>query len=472
MTYYLTENFSSGLDTRKHELTAPAGTLRDLTNCHISPGGEIIKRPSFAVAFDVAGTLFNSLMRVDDNLYVVSPDVRADETYGDLTLKHITITDFGDVDTEFGLVSWDVFDRKAYFVCRMLNGDFQHYYQDTDEGVTASIVPGGQGAYVRTYQSKMYSCSGKFIYFSAVGDATDWAGTGAGNINTGLNDAEATQLTGMEVYYDRLAVFGNRAVQIWNMDADPANNIQEQTVRAIGSAGRATPRQYGPGDVLFLAPSGIRSLKARDSSNSASVNDVGSPIDEIIREKVRSNPNDVLNNARTMLEDLTGRFWMMFEDEIFVLSLFPGPGVSAWSRYTPLAETGLFVPTEVVDCAGYACVRSATDIYILGGEDRGTYDTTQATFQMPYLSFDTPATWKQFMGFDAAIDGVWTAEVSYDPDNVVWETIGTFDRSTYNHQRMAFRGFSPNASLRMSTTSALAARVANVAIHYNLSKDD
>ena len=64
MAYYVTENFSAGIDTRKHPLTAPAGTLRQLLNCHITPGGEIEKRLAFVEGFDVAGSMPKSLMRV------------------------------------------------------------------------------------------------------------------------------------------------------------------------------------------------------------------------------------------------------------------------------------------------------------------------------------------------------------------------------------------------------------------------
>ena len=128
---------------------------------------------------------------------------------------------------------------------------------------------------------------------------------------------------------------------------------------------------------------------------------------------------------------------------------------------------------ELVDSAGYVVVRSADDkLYVLGGPDRSRYDACTASFQMPYLNFDKPASWKQYMGFDAAIDGTWNIEVSYDPDNIVWEDIGTITKSTYNDQRVAFRGYSPSISVKMHTTSASRARVANVAVHYNLSKND
>ena len=471
MALFVTENFSSGIDTRKHPLTAPAGTLRQLLNAHVTPGGEVEKRLAFVEAFDVAGTLAKGLMRVVATIYVViSGAPPADRVFGDLTLRFIQATG---VTGE--LLDWDVFDGKLYFTT-VAGTTVKHWFQSGVDSTTANEVLDGKGRFVRTYQSKVYSCSGSNIYFSAVGDPTDWTTPedGAGFINAATSDAEAVDLQGIEVYYDQLAFFSSRAIQIWSMDPDPALNVQQQTIRSIGVAGRATPRQYGSGDVLFLAPSGIRSLQARDSSNAASVSDVGSPIDFDIQRKIANNPEPVLVNARTMLEDLTGRFWMMFSDEIWVLSLFPGPRVAAWSRYAPTHSGDVpFTPVELTDSSGYVCVRSADDkIYVLGGENRTTYDNCTAEVQTSYLDLGRPIVWKQLRGFDAAIDGVWDVDVSYDPDNLTWERIATLLRSSYNDQSIPMQGMTPCVSLRLRTQSQSRARLANLAVHYNLSKDD
>jgi hypothetical protein len=220
----------------------------------------------------------------------------------------------------------------------------------------------------------------------------------------------------------------------------------------------------------------VRSLQARDSSNSVSVSDVGSPIDSIMQEEIRTNPTGAFWNSRTMLESRTGRFWISLRTEIWVLSLFPGPQVSAWSKYTPVASNGVeFEVSDLVDAAGYVCVREfegADTIYVLGGSAQETYDLSPCSFQTPYLGFDKPASWKQYTGFDAAVDETWAVSVSYDPNNVVWEPVATITKSTYNDQRIPMTGYSPAVSIKMESVSASKARVANIAVHYNLSKDD
>jgi hypothetical protein len=491
MAYFLTENFSAGIDTRKHPLTAPSGTLRELLNCHVTPGGEIEKRYAFVEAEDVTGTLNKSVMRVGGTLWIVGPGV--DTTYGLLDIRYIT----GPTITATNeMLDWDVYDGRLYYtVLETADDTVTHWYQDAPAAgpppvpaATSTQVTEGLGRYIRTYKAKMYSCEGPNIFFSAVGDPTIWdtangGGTGQGFINAASNDAEAIDMQGIEVYYDRLAFFSSRAIQIWNMDTDPANNAQDQTIRSIGVAGRATPRQYGAGDILFLSPSGIRSLQARDSSNAASVSDVGSAIDFDIQQKILDDATGVLTDTRSMLEDLTGRYWMMFNNEIWVLSLFPGPKVSAWSRYAPTFDNfdvngngnEPFTPVDLVDSAGYVCVRSLDHkIYVYGGEDRRTYDRTTAVVQTAYMSFDRPANWKQFLGLDFACDQGWNIEVSYQYEEnfPLLEPAGFLTHSSYNDQRFALRGYSPTISLKLDTSFQQRSRLANIAIHYNLSKDD
>src|SRR5882672_7681141 len=47
MPYFLIQDFSQGLDTRKSPATLPAGSLRYANNVHITRGGEIEKRKAF-----------------------------------------------------------------------------------------------------------------------------------------------------------------------------------------------------------------------------------------------------------------------------------------------------------------------------------------------------------------------------------------------------------------------------------------
>ena len=66
--YYEIANFQAGMDLRKSELTAPAGTLRLLQNAHITQGGEIEKRAKFDFWCNApAGSI--GICAVDDKVY-------------------------------------------------------------------------------------------------------------------------------------------------------------------------------------------------------------------------------------------------------------------------------------------------------------------------------------------------------------------------------------------------------------------
>lgn len=163
-------------------------------------------------------------------------------------------------------MDYDIFDGKVYLSCYQPSGagaagQNPHYYN-------AVLTNGsGKGFYVRTYQSKIYSVTGQYLHFCAVGDPTHWedTATGAGNINLSMQDADLELLTSLEVYYDKLAVFSTEAVQIWAVDPDDAQNAFVQLLRGTGTTGPRSPLQYGNGDVLYLDASGIRSLKAKNS---------------------------------------------------------------------------------------------------------------------------------------------------------------------------------------------------------------
>src|SRR3546814_1116196 len=99
-----------------------------------------------------------------------------------------------------------------------------------------------------------------------------------------------------------LAIFARRAIQIEYVDPDPALNQQLQVLNNIGTVAPHSVVSFGDSDVLFLSESGVRSLRARDSSNSASVSDVGTPVDQLILDAVRDLDEDVVEAAVAIIE--------------------------------------------------------------------------------------------------------------------------------------------------------------------------
>jgi hypothetical protein len=477
MTYELVDSFSAGLDTRRSPLASPGGTLTVLKNAMITPGGEIQKRRAFVKVADLPADSFglasteSKLVIFGKNASPIPPPV-VGVTIVTLKVPN-TAADIGQFD-------YDVFDGKIYLAASVPSGATDilknpHYY-DNVGGIPTPGTPmvqtegSGKGYYVRTYQSKIYSVTGKYLYFSAVNDPKLWdSGTGHGYINVSLQDADSEMLTSLEVYYDKLAVFSDEATQLWAVDPDPLQNAYVQLLRGSGTLAPRSPLQYGSGDVLFLDKSGIRSIKARDSSNSAAVSDIGSPVDPTVRLMRATLSDPYMSKAVALLEPSVGRFWMCFPNEVLVLSYFPGPKITAWS-----VQTLGFTMQHAVTCAGKIYFRDTNNgLWVYGGTDGLAYDNCGVEVRMPYLSGKKPGHNKIFEAIDMTIKGTWEVRAAYDVNAPeAEETIGTFTQSTWSHGRSEMTGYASHVSLRFYNNDALPAELSNVAIHYQVVDDE
>lgn len=330
----------------------------------------------------------------------------------------------------------------------------------------------GMGYFVRAYKSKLYCVGDKFLRFSAVNDGFLWetatnsndsSRDGAGYVNIAVQEGTSSVLNGVEIYYDKLALFSDYSTQIWSVVSDPKQNQLGQILRQTGTKAPWSVTQYGSGDILFIASSGIRSLKARDISNSAAVSDIGSPVDDL----VRSLPDNEKVYCRSILEPVVGRVWFAFRKKIFVLSFFPGPSITAWSTYE--------VPFDVeyvVNCGTHLYVRSGDDLYLYGGVDNETYDDCPVEVRLPFLDGGKPGHMKMFQGVDATVTGEWDVAISYDPDSPDHEEpVAKISAPTWNKGRYELTGYAPHMSLRFYCNADGPASISNAAIHYSLSTD-
>lgn len=467
MPYYEIKDFAAGLDLRKGAITSPAGTLRKLTNAQVSAGGEIEKRNAY-VPWSTANPattfgLYSSLGEVY-TFGVGGTFV----PYTPTSVGILPIPSLPGVGTDYQVYDWDLFDNRVYVIIWSAATGIRHYFQRPDG--TMEHIPSGPGHFCRTYKSKMHTCAGKVLYFSAVNNPTDWSGTGAGFINLAINDGDMNDLIGLEVYYDYLAVMSRDATQLWSIDPDPALNQLQQTLRQAGTAAAQSLRQYGSGDVLFLGYDGIRSLKARTQSVSAAVSDIGSPIDPLVKGYYETFGTGFMGTARALLQPYTGRYWMTVYDRTLVLSNFPTPKISAWSLY--LHGFGCTYATE----AGNALYLRGDDatgntIYKYGGDGVPIYDSSTVEIELPFLHFEKPATFKKFYAIDVVCTGNWQVYAAFNPaDPTVEELIGTVTGPTFLTGQFPVMGHSTHISLRFRSTAPGPQTLASIMIHYDLAE--
>lgn len=401
--------------------------------------------------------------------------------------KITVLTLGGNVTTNAPLISSGGADHAnaiAQVVTFTIGGTFegQDVYTITLNGVTAAVLKGnaaGTATFVRTLGQKVYAANQSLMHFSgftgtpAVPDPTAWASThtGAGFINMSTQDGGSSQLMGLAVYQNRMAVFSRRNVQIWTVDADNANNKQDQVLSNIGTRAPRTLGAFGDIDVFFLSESGVRSLRARDSSNMASTDDVGSAIDGELLAFTHTLDEALVGQAVSMAEPFEGRYLLAVGPVVYVFSHFPGAKVSAWTTYE-LEELGADrVVTDWAVTNTQLVARVGDRLCLYGGLSAAEYDADQLfeyEVELPFLDAEIPTAKKAVEGLDVGAEGRWDVYLALDPKNPdIRELIAKIDGSTYGEQgRCASVGDSTHFSLTLKGRSDGYARLANLAIHF------
>jgi len=287
---------------------------------------------------------------------------------------------------------------------------------------------------------------------------------GSGFIDTATQDGGSEDLSGVGVYQDKVAVFGKRVVQIYRVDPDPDQNIIDQVLLNVGAIAAESILEYGDLDVFFLSESGMRSLRARDSSNLASANDVGVSIDAELTEYIDTISRRDVRNAKAVVEPTDSRYLLAVGERVYVFSNFPGSRISAWSTYE--------LDGQVEDWAisdGKLHARVGDNVLRYGGFSGNEYDNSETEVVLPFLDASNPAMMKQLTGIDAGIVGQWLVEFASEPDTPdAWETIGTLLESTYGSRaRVAAQAQSTHYALRFTTSVAAEAIIGNAIIHYD-----
>jgi hypothetical protein len=457
-------DFRKGLDTRRSPLTAPSGTLRILENAVVNQGGEVEKRMAFVqVATLDPGYLY--LFGQGSKLHVFAIGTTAppiDPGTCPVPIIPHMLADPGEAITE-------LFDAEAY------NDKFQvtgigvsgttHVWYDGVILIEADTTP-ARGKYNRTYKTKMYRTDDVYLRFAGAGDpsVTDPASTthpGAGFINIAINDPDGETLQGMEVFYDKMAVFARLMTQIWALDPDPSNDQLSQVLR-IGTLAPHSIMQFGTGDILFLSDSGVRSLKALTINLSASVSDVGSAIDLILSPIMRANPV-AASNARGVVQPLYGRYWMRLDDTIYVLSYFPAGDITAWSTF----KLGFVVDDMAVVENRVFVNDPAGNLYLYGGLDLATYDSSKVTVRTPHHAAEEPTTNKRVKSFDVICTGAWSVSLGMIPNNTeLFELSANIAGTTLGLQSIPFAGYGTHVGVHMEHQAPGPATIS--AIHFNL----
>ena len=337
----------------------------------------------------------------------------------------------------------------------------------TTYGATGRAAGSGTSAFV--FKRRMWLTANSLLRYCKINTPSDWtdtnAASGAGFINASNESEGAERLTVNAEYSGRMAVFSPSSVRIYEISTDAQQNALIQTLENTGTIAGRSVISYGNNDVFYLDTTGIRSLRARDSSNAAYVSDIGTSIDPFVRAWADSQPEETVRRAVGVVEPIDGRFWLAIGSRIFVLSYFPGSKISAWSYYEPG-----FTVTDFARIRDQVFARAGNTIYLYGGltgQEYPAFNEQVVEIETPFMSAQTPATVKMMTGFDMACENTWDVDVLVDPtDSTKLVNVGKITKTTYSGPHIHVPGRTSMVAVKMTCDRPGYATISNVAIHF------
>lgn len=473
MPYIHVENFAGGLDDRKSVLTAAPGTLAYLNNAHLTAGGEIEKRKAFVPVFIFA-----------PNIKCLGgwPGVEKSVLFGNGLRPQGLPAEFDWVDVRNGGVSATRLKRVVSWGAEWralveYPGQVRRIWRpagvldttDTEVWDWEGLDP-TQASDLFVMDEKLYVVIGSVLETSGVAEPDKH---GPGVTGSAVYDAskygpKALKLVAVGQYQNRLATLAKRGAVIWQVDPDPDLTRPLQFIDGLGVAAPRSVVEYGEADTFLLSYSGVRSIRARDSSNVATAGDVGSPINKTISRHLKLLlETDNVAHAVGCYEPEDGRYWLALYDVIYVLSFFPSAKVSAWSTYTPG-----FPVVDMWAQDNQMFVLSNDTLFSVGayrGNSDSDYDRTVVEVELPFLSGGDPRAMKTFDAMDLACEGKWAVWAAFSPTEPGADEVTNIVRGpTYGEGDHGLSGESTHIKLRLRSDSDGYALLSDVSVHYEV----
>lgn len=355
----------------------------------------------------------------------------------------------------------------------VLSGTFQALdvftitINSTDYKATGRAAGSGTSAFI--FKRRVWLTANSLLRYCKINTPSDWTdanvASGAGFINASNESEGSERLTVNAEYSGRMAVFSPSSVRIYDISTDAQANALIQTLENTGTIAGRSVIAYGNNDVFYLDTTGIRSLRARDSSNAAFVSDIGTAVDPFVRAWCDSVPEETVRRAVGVVEPIDGRFWLAVGSRIFVLSYFPGSKISAWSYYEPG-----FTVTDFARIRDQVFARAGNTIYLYGGlsgQEYPAYNEQVVEIETPFMSAQTPATIKMLTGFDMACDNTWDVDILVDPtDATKMVNVGKVTKTTYSGPHIHVPARSSMVAIKLSCDRPGYATISNMAIHF------
>ena len=154
-------------------------------------------------------------------------------------------------------------------------------------GPTAFKPTCGMGYYGRLWVGGIPETP-SVIYYSDLLIGKDFQASGAGNIDLAKvwgNDI----IIGIAPFYGKLVIFGRSNIAIYSNPDSPASATLDEVIEGIGLADRDSIQAIGD-DLLFLSPTGVRSLARTTEKDNVPLQDYSRNIKDSLIRLINNNP--------------------------------------------------------------------------------------------------------------------------------------------------------------------------------------
>lgn len=443
--------FERGIDLRKSSAVSDANRMQNLENCYVTKGWAIRKREGAAGWLNItetsglAGSIFTDPTTGEDSYGLITAKRGANQTVSpipsvsvDAELPNLSVVSLIHPDeplAEVGKIhAFEVFNGLSYLVVEFetnlpASPRIVHFYDNVAVTLTNFRQPKYQPKSITKIGSKIYAIDGDVVRFSKTSAPTDWVGTDdAGFLPVGLQAPSENIAQAVTEFNGQLAVFFEDSIQIWAVDPDPALN---QLVSVVRGGGTIYPKsiQSFSNDVIYLTSTGFRSLSRQQFKDNFNDDDVGSPIDDLVRERLALVANfgvPFLEKAFSVYYQKLGQYICFINNLAYVYTRSTGSQVAAWSIYRfP------FVVSDAISIGRFLILMSPqnpqnNNIYYF---DERAKEDGAIPFKVEVLfSFQAqkaPAINKRFNSMDIVQEGACQVSHLYNPRDLTQETNST-----------------------------------------------
>jgi len=298
----------------------------------------------------------------------------------------------------------DQFNAQMYVVAEYAPGTFRHHYLD---GTVPPVITDANCPHtkqVAKQTEKIFAASGPNVRYCATGTPRDWTlASDAGFFPAGLYAVGSDQVTALGAYSKKgLAVFFSDNAMLLGVDPDPELIDLTDSIESVGTLYHRSAVPVA-NDLMFLAQNGFRSISLVVLTGNLQDNDVGSPVDDLVRPSY-----GVTDDPLSIYFPMLGQTWSINREHVWVYSFSRTAKLSAWSEYTfPFALDDATVLNQEL------FVRAGDDVYKATDEVNmdGTVSIPLVEATMQFQDGKKPGVMKQFIGADFI--GTGSAEVSY-----------------------------------------------------------